>query len=74
MKSCVNCKYAEWERTKAGKLHPSGEGVCKYPWKCPPLPASMYWLWIREPTPCGGSISRKNELKDDCPYFETDAA
>ncbi len=69
MKSCLNCKYAHWQRTNAGKLHPSGDGGCAYPWKMPALPASMYWIGRSAPEPNGGHISRKDELKDHCVYF-----
>ena len=69
MKNCLNCKHADWKRTDAGKLHPSGDGRCKYPWKIPQLPASMYWIG-RAPQPNGGCISRKNDLQDHCTYWE----
>lgn len=69
MKSCLNCKYADWKRAEAGKLHPSGDGRCKYPWEMPQLPASMYWIGRTAPDPCGGHISRKGDLKQDCAYF-----
>lgn len=69
MKTCTNCKHAEWKRTKSGNLHSSGEGRCKYPWKMPQLPASMYWGWPIAPTPCGGQISSKTGLKDHCAYY-----
>lgn len=67
MKSCVNCKYAEWNKTASGRLHPSGDGRCTYPYKMPPLPQSMYF--VSEPRPCGGTISRREELKDHCAYY-----
>lgn len=70
MKNCLNCKHAEWKRTDAGRLHPSGDGRCKYPWKIPQLPASMYWIGLSAPTPCGGRISRNDEMKEHCVYFE----
>lgn len=72
MKNCTNCKHAEWGRTASGRLHPSGDGRCKYPWKMPPLPASMHWGWqfIRPPRPEGGNISRNKELADHCVYFK----
>lgn len=73
MKSCLHCKHADWKKTAAGKLHPSGDGHCKYPWKMPPLPASMYWIG-RSADPCGGHISRKGELKEHCAYFGRDDA
>lgn len=69
MKNCTHCKYAEWQRTAAGKLHPSGDGKCEYPWKMPPLPQSMYWIGRNPPTPNGRHISRKTELKDHCAYY-----
>jgi hypothetical protein len=69
MKNCNKCKHAEWERTKAGKLHPSGSGLCMYPWKMPPLPASKYFIG-GDPKPYGGYVSRKEELKKDCVYFD----
>lgn len=27
---CEQCKYAEWKRTKNGRLHPSGQGRCAW--------------------------------------------
>lgn len=68
MKTCNDCAYAKWERSKNGNLHPSGDGKCTYPYKVPPLPASMYWLSASEP--CGGQINRKETLKDHCPYWQ----
>jgi hypothetical protein len=72
MKNCTGCKHAEWKRNAAGNLHPSGVGTCGYPWKLPPLPASMYWL--RRPTPDGGHINRRDELSDHCVYFAKEQA
>lgn len=73
MKSCLNCKYAEWKRTQAGKLHPSGDGRCKYPWEMPPLPASMYWSGAT-PSPNGRHISRRRKFIKHCVYFTRDGA
>ena len=68
MKDCTKCKYAEWDRTVAGKLHPAGTGKCTYPYKVPKLPESMYWL-RGAPIPSGGYILRKEWLEDDCVYY-----
>lgn len=68
MKNCTGCKYAEWKRTKSGKLHPSGDGECTFPWTMPPLPAAKYW--VDRPFPYGGYIHRRRELKDHCVYFD----
>lgn len=68
MKNCTDCKYANWQRTDAGKLHPSGAGRCTAEYKLPPPPASMYWLvppYLR-----GGNINRRRALDEDCTYFE----
>ena len=69
MKNCKDCKYADWDKTKSGRLHPSGDGRCTFPWKIPALPASMYWIGKNSPTPNGGSINRKKRFKDHCPYY-----
>lgn len=66
--NCTECLYAEWQRTEAGRLHPSGDGQCKYPYKVPPLPSAMYWITL-EAKPSGGWINRRKELGKDCPYF-----
>ena len=68
MKSCKGCKYADWRRTSSGRLHPSGDGECRYPYKVPALPASMYWMGPT-PSPCGGFINRRLELKEHCRYY-----
>lgn len=69
MKNCTDCKYARWNKTVAGKLHPSGDGHCTYDYKIPLLPASMYWLSNTPPTPNGGYINRCKELLNHCPYY-----
>ena len=69
MKNCTNCRHAEWDRTKKGRLHPNGKGRCKYPYKLPKLPASMFWAWDKV-TPLGGEINRREQLKTHCPYYE----
>ncbi len=68
MKTCNGCKYAEWNKTAAGRLHPSGDGKCCYEYKVPPLPAALYWLG-GEPRPSGWLINRREEHKDHCPYW-----
>ena len=70
MKDCTHCKHADWDMTKAGRLHPSGEGRCTFPVKILPLPASMFWR-NESPYPRhgGGLINRNVELTDHCVYF-----
>lgn len=70
MKTCVGCRYAKWEVTSIRRLHPSGRGKCKYPYKVPKLPACMYWVTTKEPKPCGGYINRHDAFKDHCVYYQ----
>ena len=72
MKTCNGCKYAEWHKTKGGRLHPSGDGRCTFPWKMPPLPACKYFIG-GVMAPVGGSINRKEEFKDHCTYYQAES-
>ena len=67
MKSCLDCSYAEWDRTKAGKLHPSGDGKCTWEYKEPKIPASFYW--VSRYSPVGGYINRRKTLKKHCAFY-----
>lgn len=69
MKQCIGCKHAKWNRTSNGRLHPSGEGRCTYPWVMNPLPAAFYML---SPHINGGGIDRKREVKNAplCTLYE----
>ena len=68
MKTCNGCKYADWQRTAAGRLHPSGDGKCTYEYKVPRLPLAFYYIG-GTPAPCGGHISRRRKFKEHCPYW-----
>lgn len=70
MKTCNGCKYAEWDRTKSGRLHPNKGGWCKFKIKMPTIPAAFYCLW--EYRPCGGHIRRDEPFRDGkhCPCWE----
>lgn len=69
MKNCTNCKHANWAKTAAGKMHPSGDGKCTYPYKVPELPEAFYWIG-QKPSPGGGMINRRRDLDDHCSYFK----
>lgn len=69
MKNCTGCKYAQWDETTTGRLHPSGNGKCKYPWEMPELPQAFHWIGRSAPTPYGGYINRRTDLKDHCAYY-----
>jgi hypothetical protein len=70
MKTCDDCKHAEWQRTTVGRLHPNKQGQCAYPYRLPPLPASMCWWLCGNPRPSGGAITRGQELPEHCVYWE----
>lgn len=67
---CVDCKFANWQRTSSGRLHPSGDGRCE--WKVPAihLPVSMYFFGSF--TPSGGHINRRDEWRQ-CPQYQRGA-
>ena len=69
MKNCTGCKYAQWDKTKTDKLHPSGDGRCQYIVQIPILPASMSWFLNADPMVCGGHINRRSEMKGHCRYY-----
>ncbi|QRE00493.1 hypothetical protein [Burkholderia phage BCSR129] len=68
---CHGCKYADWDRTKAGSLHPNGGGRCVFPDPpLPDLPAVKSWGWGGNPRVTGWSISRHNAEPQTCNTFE----
>jgi hypothetical protein len=73
MKNCTKCKNALWNRTKTGRLSPSGDGLCTVVVKMPTLPTSMHWGWSFDtppPEPNGGYINRREELREHCHCYE----
>jgi hypothetical protein len=68
MKNCTDCKYADWQRTATGRLHPSGDGKCTYKVEIPQLPACRVWLC--PPSASYPFINRHRELKDHCPCYQ----
>lgn len=70
--TCDNCTFAEWKRTKTGRLHPDKSGRCK--WMAERgldlrLPVAFYWLGYdggRHPLPTGGRIERGKRHKAPC--------
>lgn len=71
---CDGCKHAEWQRTKNGRLHPSGDGRCVYLRDHPldlRIPSSFYWgCWTMTPKPDGGYIERGVELDKYCEFYD----
>lgn len=66
---CDDCKFAEWRKTSAGRLHPDKSGRCGRLKAFPldlRLPAAFYFL--SEPVPSGGYIERGRELEKKCAF------
>ena len=62
MSTCLDCKFANWKRTAAGGLHPSGKGDCGHVWVAPPISAAFtfgYGNSREPPRPTWGQIERK---------------
>jgi len=76
MSDCNDCKFAEWQRTAKGRLHPSGNGKCTWKgWKEWKMPASFYYpsqANMRSvAAPDGGYINRKTpHSASECSLFE----
>lgn len=75
---CNGCKFAEWERTASGRLHPQKQGRCTYLKQHPikiSLPAAFYFgtIWNRDVTLQigGGWIERDYDYTHDCPTKTT---
>lgn len=68
MKSCLYCKFANWDKTAAGKLHPLGGGRCTKEFSIV-VPQAFYFVG-GTPKPAGGWINRKSELKDHCVFYQ----
>jgi hypothetical protein len=70
MKTCVGCKYAKWDRTKSGRLHPSGLGECLYEFKLPKIPVCIKSNAFS--TVIKLSINRRRSNDDHCAYYLRD--
>lgn len=70
---CTTCAYANWRRTEAGRLHPSGDGRCSWTFPEIALPKAFYWtgFGMTAPRPSGGHINRK-QPHPDCPQFASE--
>lgn len=68
MNTCVNCRFAAWDRTAKGRLHPDGSGRCT--WQMPEIkiPNAMYFHFPLKPS--GGFIDRHDpERYTACPTW-----
>ena len=65
---CTDCKFADWKKTAAGRLHPSGDGRCKWELPTVRLPVSQYFIGGKQRS-YGGHISRKDDW-EQCPQYQ----
>lgn len=60
---CLTCRLAEWQRTTADRIHPSGQGKCVWTPAHIPTPAAWTWDtwggWRVQPKPSWGHIDRR---------------
>lgn len=66
---CLTCQFAYWQKTKSGKLHPSGNGRCTFEPRIP-IPEAKKWVW--ELSLSYGFINRKEEVHD-CKCYKAKA-
>lgn len=52
---CETCVFAEWDKTKGGKLHPSGWGRCRWTSGDLVLPKSVEYQFQKIALPLRGS-------------------
>ena len=63
MYTCMTCCFSNWQKTKNGRLHPSGDGRCM--WKLPEIALPIAYSYPGNmdrksvPSPSGGYINRK---------------
>lgn len=76
MRGCLDCAFANWNKTVSGRLHPSGDGRCT--WTMPEIqvPKSMYYLASADnrrlvPRPIGGQINRHHP-EENCGAFKVE--
>ncbi len=67
--NCLTCKFAEWDKTANGRLHPNKQGQCKYEIPKIIIPKAFYFFSSGDQKPCGGYIYRDKPLTD-CPTYQ----
>ena len=73
---CMRCKFAEWERTKAGRLHPNQKGRCTWSTTVQIPPSVNGHIWrvrdVRDGRKIvGGNIFRDApKLFSECSVFQ----
>jgi hypothetical protein len=73
-RSCDTCRFAEWQKTANGRLHPGKQGKCT--WQAPvyPIPKAVSYGWQGGGKPPvehhGRYISRDKYMHKDCEAWE----
>lgn len=69
MNTCINCRFAKWDRTANGRLSPTGSGRCI--WQMPELKIPKCKYFHAPLIPSGGHIDRHDLAHyADCPAWE----
>lgn len=71
--NCTYCRYAEWKKTKVGRLHPGGDGRCTWQIVHPRLPLARQWEYpYSSEKPPGIRIGFLDRHKpfEKCPTFQ----
>lgn len=73
-RDCTTCGLAQWKVTKAGRLHPSGDGRCGWQMPVVAIASAFYYHGFSgrdrkaAPAPSGGHIERHSPYTD-CPTW-----
>lgn len=69
---CDDCKFAKWNRTTSGRLHPNKMGRCEWVFLPPLVPKAYRFAYGKPgeyPNPSGGYIERGATYTDNCACF-----
>jgi hypothetical protein len=68
---CTTCQLASWYRSTAGRLHPSGEGICLWKgWEEWRIPKAFFYNRGHVPLPDGGGYVNRYTPCTDCPMYQ----
>lgn len=68
MNTCLNCGYAQWQRTLANRLNPTGNGRCTW---IPHWVISKAFHFIKgDPHSLGGGLINRKDPEQDCPTWK----
>jgi hypothetical protein len=70
-RDCRSCRFASWQRTKTGRLHPSREGRCTWEgWKDWEIPPAFYCIGLGTLGRAAGGYITRQAPYTACPCWE----